>query len=493
MTPQRYHKNNLILPAIPLIPLNVAVTYLKTLIQAGSTKITDLFNILAVPKPSAQSLAIFCLACLLATPYLGVVSHNEAPALAKNDYSPLIVQASNNYLLIPMDAKQGNHLKAYGVTYYALSRGLEGKWLLGYRGGSFLLPFSEEIRLRATKFEVDYEIITTSAYVAIRTTILEKNMAEVDIKKAPRVAIYTPPNINPWADAVTLALTYAEIPYDTVYDSEVLAGKLSDYDWLHLHHEDFTGQFSKFWANYRSQEWFKEHIASFRREAAKAGYSSVHQHKKAVARGIRDAVESGLFLFAMCTATETIDISLATQNTDIVSQEIDGTPLDNNWPKRLDYTQTFAFEDFYLETSPYVNSFSDIDFNQVNNAAKRKEVSDFILFEFSAKIDPIPTLLTQNHNNRISGFYGQTTSFHTNYIKEGVTVLAYSLNDSARYITGKYGKGNFTFYGGHDPEDKHHYVGDQAPNMEFYKNSPGYRLILNNILFPSAKPPKKKT
>ncbi len=440
---------------------------------------------------------LFCLGCLLVGLKSDFASVAAKGSLSKGvlftQHKPMLLAAAGDYLLIPMDDKQSNHLKAYGIAYYALKVGLEGKWLLGYRGGAFLLPPGQELQLLATKAEVDFELITAAQYVMIQQVILSKNMAEIEIQKAPRVAVYTPPNISPWADAVTLALSYAEIPYETIYDENVLNGGLGAYDWLHLHHEDFTGQFSKFWANYRTQEWFKENMASFRRAASKAGYKSVGEHKKAVARAIRDHVDEGLFLFAMCTATETIDVALAAQYTDIVGAELDNTPVAANWKTALAYAETFAFENFLIEPSPYINSFSQIDYNQVNNPAKRREVSDFILFEFSAKIDPIPTLLTQNHRNRVSGFYGQTTSFDTNHIKEGVTILAYSVNDSARYLTGKYGKGNFTFYGGHDPEDKHHYVGDQAPNMEFYKNSPGYRLILNNILFPSAKPPKKKT
>ncbi len=406
----------------------------------------------------------------------------------------LLAQSSSKFMLIYMDEKQSNHLKAYGIAYKGLHAGIEGKWLLGYRGGSFLFPLLANMRLFAAEAEVDFETISLAQFAVIKREILLSNMADIKIEKAPKIAVYTPPNASPWADAVTLVLNYAGIPYDTIYDREVLAGDLKKYDWLHLHHEDFTGQYSKFWASYRNHVWFKQSKASFESEAEKAGFQSVSVHKKAVALAIRDSVDKdGLFLFAMCTATETIDIALAAGKIDIVPQELDASPMDPKALQRLDFTKTFAFENFSLEKSAYINSFSSIDFNQVNNPPRRKEVSDFILFEFSAKLDPVPTLLTQNHRNRISGFYGQTTSFSRDNLKDGVTVLADTINESARYITGKYGKGNFTFYGGHDPEDKQHYVGDKEPNLEFYKNSPGYRLILNNILFPSAKPPPKKT
>ncbi len=326
----------------------------------------------------------------------------------------------------------------------------------------------------------------------IKLEIQNQNASEVKLEKCPRIAVYTPPNINPWADAVTLVLEYAQIPYDKLYDREVLEGKLADYDWLHLHHEDFTGQYGKFWANYRNAYWYQEKVMAFEREAKLAGYKTVPGHKAAVARAIETQVSAGMFLFAMCAATETIDVALAAQKTDIVPPEIDGTPVDADWSKQLDFRTTFAFENFSVNVNPFENAFSDLDFNQVNTS-RRRDVTDFILFEFSAKIDPVPTLLCQNHQNRIMGFYGQSTTFRPDRIKDGVTVLAASVDGSVRYLYGPHGKGSFTFYGGHSPEDKNHYVGDRSPNLEIHKGSAGYRLILNNILFPSAKPPKKKT
>jgi len=391
-----------------------------------------------------------------------------------------------------MDREQNNHLKAYGLTYVAIESGLSCKWLLNYRGGSFLLPYQSALSALAAKKGVTAQKIDDRTYLKIQLGMENKNMAEVKLEKSPKIAVYTRPNNPPWADAVTLVLEYAEIPYGKIYDTEVLDGTIQKYDWLHLHHEDFTGQFSRFWASYRNRPWFREEVATYEKNAKVAGFKTVWQHKLAVAQRIQLQVSTGLFLFAMCTATETFDIALASGNTDIVPAEIDKTPIDPTWKSKMDFNKTMAFQDFNIHANIYINSFSDIDFNQVNTP-NRKETKDFILFEFSAKLDPIPTLLCQNHNNRIAGFFGQTTSFSKSKLKDGVTLLAESINKSAKYIHGNYGEGTFTFYGGHAPDDKNHYVGDSAPNMELHKNSPGYRLILNNILFPSAKPPKKKT
>lgn len=400
---------------------------------------------------------------------------------------------ANDYVLIPMDKKQNNHLRAYGAAYEVLADNIPGKWILNYRGGTFLFPNTPSVVTAFVKKGASFETITSAEYLKIKQLSLTQNIMEVELTKAPKVAIYTPPNVSPWADAVTLAMTYAEIPYTPLYDKEILAGDLAKYDWVHLHHEDFTGQFSKFWVNYRNQSWFREGQLTAQQQAKQAGFPTVSEHKKAVAREIRKAVANGLFLFAMCTATETLDLALAAEGKDMVAPELDGTPVDVSSPEDLDYNKTMAFERFDISPSPYINNFSDIDFNQVNVPEKRKETTDFILFDFSAKIDPIPTLLNQNHVKRIDGFFGQTTTYVKSKIKDGVTILAESIDGSVRYLTGKYGKGNFTFYGGHEPEDRYHYVGDKSPDLESYKNSPGYRLILNNILFPSAKPPPKKT
>lgn len=391
-----------------------------------------------------------------------------------------------------MDESQNNHLRAYGIAYAALQKKGNGKWILNYRGGSFILPYDESVYTLALQKGVSIKKLSESGYAEILLYIENRNMAEVKLEKPPKIAVYTPPNTNPWADAVTLVMNYAEIPYDKIYDTEVLNYSIEKYDWLHLHHEDFSGQHSKFWSLYRQHGWFKEKVATAERNAKTAGFNSVREYKLAVAKGIRSAVSQGLFLFAMCTATETLDVALACQDTDIVHPQLDHTPIDVHWREKINYDYCFAFEGFNVNTNIFVNSFSDIDYNQVNTKNK-KETKDFLLFDFSAKLDPISSLLTQCHQIRIKGFYGQTTSFNKNKLKDGVITLGETINKTAKYIHGNYGKGTFTFYSGHAPEDKNHYVGDAAPNMELYKNSPGYRLILNNILFPSAKPDKKKT
>jgi len=403
----------------------------------------------------------------------------------------------SGYILLPMDDTQGNHLKAYGITHTALKAGIESAWLLNYRGGSFLLRRNPRLEELCSVRGVSYQAVDENQRINILNEMKSMNMAEIKLEKSPRIAVYTPLNKNPWADAVTEVLEYAEIAYDKIYDEEVLGGKLAEYDWLHLHHEDFTGQYSKFWWSYRTQPWFRSEVATLEQAARKAGFTRVADHKLAVAKTIQLAVHGGLFMFAMCTATETIDIALAAEGMDIIPQEIDGTAILQDTiekinDRKLPYYKTFAFENFSVNTRIFENSFSDIDYNQVNTP-RRKEVTDFILFDFAAKYDPIPALLCQNHCNRIHGFFGQTTGFNPEVIKDGVIILAKSIDDSARYIHGNYGKGTFTFYGGHSPEDKNHYVGDKPPNMDIHRNSPGYRLILNNILFPSAKPPEKKT
>jgi len=395
-------------------------------------------------------------------------------------------------LLVPMDASQRDHLKAYGIAWLSVKGTLPTSWLLNLRGGSFLLPDNAALAEAAARRGVTVERLSERALAQVRAHIAGMNAAEIKLEKPPRIAVYTPPNVNPWADAVTLVLEYAEIPYDKVYDREVIGGRLADYDWLHLHHEDFTGQYGKFYAGYRNATWYREKVALSEQEARNLGFETVPKLKAGVAKGIQKAVGDGMFLFAMCAATETIDIALAAQDTDIAPPEIDGTPIDPAWASKWRYEACFAFEKFLPSIQAWENRFSDIDYNQVNTPA-RKEVTDFVLFDFSAKIDPVPTLLCQNHQTRIAGFFGQTTCFRPDRIKDGVTLLAQSIDGSVRYLHGLWGKGAFTFYGGHAPEDRSHFVGDRAPNLEIHRQSPGYRLILNNVLFPSARPPKKKT
>ncbi|HBE04066.1 MAG: asparagine synthetase B [Spirochaetes bacterium GWF1_41_5] len=403
--------------------------------------------------------------------------------------SPLL----SSWLFIPMDSSQDNHLKAYGIVYTALSGGTECEWLLNYRGGSFIIPFSENIKNLAIRRGVSTGEIGEENKNSLIASLQAGNMHNLRLEKAPRIAIYTPEEKNPWADAVTIALTYAQIPYDTLWDKEVLAGKLGSYDWLHLHHEDFTGQYSKFFYSYAATEWMLKKKALYEKLAHEAGFDKVSRHKLASAHAIREFTLAGGFLFAMCCAPETIDIALAAADTDILEAQIDGDGIDPAWQSKLDFSRTFAFYNFHVETGLLKNNYSDIDYNQVNTPLRR-EADDFELFEFSAKIDPIPCLLIQNHINLIKGFFGQSTSFRIDKIKDGVILLGRNLNGlSAQYLYGSFGKGSFTFLGGHDPEDRNHFIGDKETNLELYRNSPGYRLILNNILFPSARPKEKKT
>ena len=407
----------------------------------------------------------------------------------------LSVSSPAQHCLIPMDFSQTDHLKAYGVAYWSLQHGVNVEWLLNYRGGSFLMPvfpgLEAECRLRGVK----YEIITASQVNNIYATIERENMERVLLEKAPKVAVYTPPNKQPWDDAVTLALTYAEIPYETVYDQEVLAGKLSRYDWLHLHHEDFTGQYGKFYSAYRNAPWYLEEVRVNEEMAARLGYPNVPELKKAVARAIQRYVLNGGFLFAMCSATDALDIALAAEGVDIVDTPFDGDPPDPDYQQKLDFSKTLAFQNFKLYTDPFLYEFSDIDIPPSFAARVRDPETDyFTLFEFSAKYDPVPTMLTQNHVGVIKGFMGQTTMFNREKLKPSVIVLGeVEGTNEVKYIHGNAGKGTFTFYGGHDPEDYTHAVGDPPTQLELHKNSPGYRLILNNILFPAARKKKLKT
>lgn len=399
-----------------------------------------------------------------------------------------------NHILIPMDKTQTNHLKAYGVAFSALKKGYEIQWLLNYRGGSFVLPFDGEGRTECLLKGVSFEVIPPARLSSILAEIAdpEVNADAMKLEKAPKIAVYSPKEKKPWDDAVTLALTYAEIPYDVVYDSEILDGKLKDYDWLHLHHEDFTGQMGKFYRNYRHLDWYKAEENANKQTAEKYGYTKISELKKGVVRGIRDYVEAGGFMFAMCSASDTYDIALAAMEVDICASMFDGDPIDPNAQEKLDYSKTFAFKDFKLELNPNVYEYSDID---VTDFRKVNEKDDyFLLFEFSAKWDPVPTMLCQNHENMITGFMGQSTAYNKKLVKSNVLIMGESkAAGEVRYIHGEYGKGTWTFYGGHDPEDYQHFVGDPVTELDLHKQSPGYRLILNNVLFPAAKKKQQKT
>ena len=394
-------------------------------------------------------------------------------------------------LLVPMDRGQANHLKAYGLTYWTLEQGVEGEWLLNYRGGSFLLPDREDVRGVAALRGVTVEPVGAGAVATIRATIAESNMEAVPLEKAPKIAIYTPPNTTPWDDAVTMALTYAGIPYETIWDAEVVAGDLEEFEWLHLHHEDFTGQYSKFYITYAGAPWLQEEVARNREVADALGFPSVPALKKAVASELRAYVEDGGFLFAMCSATETLELALAADGVDIAAAYSDGTPPDPNASARMDWSRAMAFEGAEVQTAPSVNAFSDIDGHQVNTSW-REELGIYTLFDFSAKFDPVPTMLTQNHESVLPDFYGLTTSFRLDRLKPGTVVLAKE-GEWAKYVHGALGEGTWTYFGGHDPEDPEHQIGDPPTDLDLHPNSPGYRLILNNVLFPAAKKQKLKT
>ncbi len=397
-------------------------------------------------------------------------------------------------LLVPMDDAQANHLKAYGLTYRMLKRGGHGEWLINYRGGSFLLPDDPETVRDAALAGVTLQHVSDGDVVGIRGTIAENNMDSVPLEKAPTVAVYVPPTAQPWDDAVTMALEYADIPYDKVWDPEVMAGRLSDYEWLHLHHEDFTGQYSKFYLTYAGAPWLMEMVQRNTETAKALGFENVPALKKAVARTIRGYVQDGGFLFAMCAATETIELALAAEHVDIAAAYADGTPMDPDASAKMDWSKTMAFENAQLEMSPAIASFSDIDGHQVNNPGHRQPLGAFQLFEFSAKIDPVPTMLVQSHRNVIHDFYGVTTSFMRNRLKPGDIVLADEAGAPwVKYIHGDHGKGTWTYFGGHDPEDPQHEIGDLPTDLSLHPHSPGYRLILNNVLFPAAKKRELKT
>ena len=396
--------------------------------------------------------------------------------------------------LIPMDETQQNHLKAYGIAYWVLQNNVTVDWLLNYRGGSFLIQYSPEIKSECDIRGVSYEIIADVKVAAIinEVTSDDVNMDDVKLEKAPKMAVYSPKDKLPWDDAVTLALTYAEIPYTVIYDGEIVKGELSKYDWLHMHHEDFTGQYGKFYSSYKNAQWYRDQQKNAEAEAASFGFSKVSDLKLYVAKTIKAFVENGGFLFAMCSGTDSFDIALSADGVDICESMFDGDPADPQAQKKLDFSKCFAFQNFTLHQNPLEYEYSDID---VTDTRKISENADFFtLFEFSAKWDPVPTMLCQNHTMIIKGFMGQTTAFNESLIKPTVVIMGETKSaNEAKYIHGSYGKGTWTFYGGHDPEDYRHYVGDQPTNLDYHKNSPGYRLILNNVLFPAAKKKKQKT
>ncbi len=402
--------------------------------------------------------------------------------------------ARSAHILIPMDDKQTEHLKSYGIAFWVLQNAIEVDWLLNYRGGSFMVPFFPDIEKECLIRNVSYEVISDAQSVQILAEIASPsvNMDAVKLEKAPRIAVYSPSNKLPWDDAVTLALTYAEIPYDLVYDEEVLRGDLKDYDWLHLHHEDFTGQYGKFYGAYHHMPWYQEEVQTNQTMAAKLGFSKVSKMKLAVAQTIKEFVFKGGFLFAMCSATDSFDIALAAQGTDICESMFDGDPADPQAQEKLDYDQCLAFTNFQLVKDPYQYEYSSIDATETRKL--RQEEDFFTLFEFSAKWDPVPTMLCQNHTNVVKGFMGQTTAFRNEYIKPHVLIMGESKKASeSRYIHSEFGKGTWTFLSGHDPEDYQHRVGEEHTELAKYPNSPGYRLILNNVLFPAAKKKKLKT
>lgn len=406
-------------------------------------------------------------------------------------------QSKASYVLLPMDAdSQKNHLKAYGIAYWVLEQEYKVSWLLNYRGGAFLLPDTDKIRKECQIRGVNFETLSEGQANSILSEISSPslNMETVILEKAPKIAVYTPKGKNPWDDAVTLVLTYAEIPFDEIYDEEILSDTLLMYEWLHLHHEDFTGQYGKFFGAYRNAPWYIQQKKEAEEMAARLGYQKVSELKRDVTLKIRDYVIGGGFMFAMCSATDSFDIALSAEGVDICEPMFDGDPSDADYQSKIDYSRTFAFKDYTLERSPTVYEFSDIDTTQDRVKNIRMEVDYFTLMDFSAKWDPIPTMLCQNHTQLIKGFYGQTTAFVREKIKSNILILGeMKLNGEARYIHGTKGKGMFTFYGGHDPEDYQHRVGDAPTVLDLHPNSPGYRLILNNVLFPAARKKPQKT
>tara|TARA_Y100001970_G_scaffold294055_1_gene446326 strand:+ start:19996 stop:21252 length:1257 start_codon:yes stop_codon:yes gene_type:complete len=400
-----------------------------------------------------------------------------------------------NKIIIPMDESQTDHIKAYGIAFWSLQNNNPVDWLLNYKGGSFILKNNPDIENECIIRGVSYSEIRASDINNIYQTIEENNMEIVLLEKSPKIAVYSPPDKQPWDDAVTLALTYAEIQYDIIFDKEILLGELKKYDWLHLHHEDFTGQYGKFYKNYHNKSWYIEMQHSFEQSAQEYNFNSVSDMKKNIAQRIKDYIINGGFLFAMCSATDSFDIALAAQNVDIAASVFDGTPIDPHCQSKLNFNNSLAFENYDLYTDPLVYEYSTIDIPSSHIPNQKDAEKDyFTLFEFSAKWDRVPTMLTQNHTPIIKGFMGQTTGFNKDYLKDYILVLGEDpASKQTKYIHGNVGKGTFTFLGGHDPEDYKHYIGDPPTDLMLHRNSPGYRLILNNVLFPAAKKKKRKT
>ena len=406
-----------------------------------------------------------------------------------------MLSAQAGKILIPMDESQKNHLKAYGIAYWVLENKINLEWLLNYRGGSFLIDnypdITKECNIRGVSYQVIADVQAQQIYNEIADP--EVNMERVKLEVAPKIAVYTPKGKQPWDDAVTLVLTYAEIPYTEIYDKEIIQGELPKYDWLHLHHEDFTGQYGKFYASFRNTAWYQDEVRNQEAMAAELGFSKVSAMKRQVALNIQGFVVGGGFLFTMCSGTDSFDIALSAQNVDIVESVFDGDASDPQAQSKLQFDLGFAFKDYRIEKNPMVYEFSNIDGTE--DHGKVGELNDFFtLFDFSAKWDIVPTILTQNHTQVIKGFMGQTTSFREQFMKSNVTIMGEikSIN-CAKYIHGELGQGQWTYYGGHDPEDYRHLVGDPPTDLNLHPNSPGYRLILNNILFPAAKREKQKT
>ena len=406
--------------------------------------------------------------------------------------SPFKSDAST--IMVPMDETQKNHLKAYGVAFWVLENDVVMEWLLNYRGGSFLFPHSKLIEEELVIKGVTYSIVADQKIKQIKSKIAdpEVNMEIVQLETAPKIAVYTPQGKQPWDDAVTMVLTYAEIPYEEIYDSAVVTGALPEYDWLHLHHEDFTGQYGKFYKNYHTQSWYQKQVKDNEKMAAQLGFDKVSELKRDVALKIREFIAGGGFLFTMCSGTDSYDIALSAQNTDICEHMYDHDPSEPNYQSKIDYTQSLAFKDFTIVKDPLEYEYSDIDGTKDHKVPENQD--KFFLFEFSAKWDIVPTMLCQNHTMEIDGFMGQTTDFRKEFIKPDVLIMGENkAMGTARYIHGEFGEGTWTFYGGHDPEDYKHFVGDPPTDLNLHPNSPGYRLILNNILFPAAKKKKRKT
>lgn len=404
----------------------------------------------------------------------------------------ILVRASS--ILIYMDEDQKNHLKAYGIAYWGIKQQADVSWLLNYRGGSFLIKYNKAVEDECKARGVSYQVLTDGKVTGILNEISDPqvNMEMVKLEKAPKIAVYSPKSKLPWDDAVTLVLTYAEIPYDIIYDDEILKDKLAAYDWLHLHHEDFTGQYGRFWSNFKNATWYRDDVKTQEETAKRNGFKKVSEMKLAVAKHIKEFCTGGGFLFAMCSGTDSFDVALSADGVDICESMFDGDPADPQAQSKLNFNKTLAFKDFHLDLNPNNYEFSDIDVTQTRSLNQSNDF--FTLFDFSAKWDLVPTMLTQNHDKVIKGFMGQTTAFRKSLVKPSITVLGENKGaEEVRYLNGVIGKGQFTFYGGHDPEDYQHQVGDPPTDLNLHPNSPGYRLILNNVLFPAAKKKKQKT